>query len=86
MENEAERPVLAIDLGGTQIRAALITPDLSVHARRAVPTGDDDGVTAVHHAREPRACRNHAFCSHVMAPAHQADAEILVQRVANELF
>ncbi len=47
MENEAERPVLAIDLGGTQIRAALITPDLAVHARRAVPTGDDDGVAAV---------------------------------------
>jgi glucokinase len=47
VENEAERPVLAVDLGGTQIRAALITPDLSVHARRAVPTGDDDGVAVV---------------------------------------
>jgi len=30
----ADRPVLAIDFGGTQIRAALITPDLAVHARR----------------------------------------------------
>ena len=38
VENGAERPVLAIDLGGTQIRAALITPDRSVHCRRAVPT------------------------------------------------
>jgi glucokinase len=47
VENGAERPVLAVDLGGTQIRAALITPDLSVHARRAVPTGDEDGVAAV---------------------------------------
>jgi glucokinase len=47
VENGTERPVLAVDLGGTQIRAALITPDLSVHARRAVPTGDDDGVAAV---------------------------------------
>lgn len=47
MENEAERPVLAVDLGGTQIRAALITPDLVVHARRAVPTADDEGVGAV---------------------------------------
>lgn len=47
MESAAERPVLAIDLGGTQIRAALITPDLAVHARRAEPTRDDDGVDAV---------------------------------------
>jgi glucokinase len=43
----AERSVLAIDFGGTQIRAALITPDLKVHARRAVPTRDEDGVEAV---------------------------------------
>jgi len=43
----ADRPVLAIDFGGTQIRAALITPDLEVHARRAVPTRDEDGVEAV---------------------------------------
>jgi glucokinase len=43
----ADRPVLAIDFGGTQIRAALITPDLAVHARRAVPTRDEDGVEAV---------------------------------------
>jgi glucokinase len=43
----AQRSVLAIDFGGTQIRAALITPDLTVHARRAVPTRDEDGVDAV---------------------------------------
>ena len=47
MEYAAERPVLAVDLGGTQIRAALITPDRSVHCRRAEPTRDDDGVEAV---------------------------------------
>ncbi len=47
VENGAERPVLAIDLGGTQIRAALITPDRSVHCRRAVPTQPDEGVDAV---------------------------------------
>ncbi|HET8776057.1 MAG TPA: ROK family protein [Candidatus Limnocylindria bacterium] len=47
MENEAERPVLAVDLGGTQIRAALITPDLEVHGRRAEPTRDEEGVDAV---------------------------------------
>jgi glucokinase len=47
VENEAGRPVLAVDLGGTQIRAALITPDLTVHARRAEPTRDEEGVDAV---------------------------------------
>jgi glucokinase len=43
----ADRSVLAIDFGGTQIRAALITPDLAVHARRAVATRDEDGVESV---------------------------------------
>ena len=43
----AERPVLAVDLGGTQIRAALITPDRSVHCRRAEPTNDEDGADVV---------------------------------------
>ena len=47
VEHEAERPVLAVDLGGTQIRAALITPDLEVHCRRAVDTDDEEGVDAV---------------------------------------
>ena len=47
MDELTERSVLAIDFGGTQIRAALITPDLAVHARRAVPTRDEDGVEAV---------------------------------------
>jgi glucokinase len=47
VENEAGRPVLAVDLGGTQIRAALITPDLEVHRRRAEPTRDEEGVDAV---------------------------------------
>ena len=47
MELAAERPVLAVDLGGTQIRAALITPDREVRHRRAVKTRDEDGVTAV---------------------------------------
>ena len=47
MEDAAERPVLAVDLGGTQIRAALVTPDRSVHCRRAEPTRDEEGVRAV---------------------------------------
>ncbi len=47
MEELADRSILAIDLGGTQIRAALITPDRVVHARRAVLTSDEEGVEAV---------------------------------------
>jgi glucokinase len=47
VQSSADRPVLAVDLGGTQIRAALITPDLAVHCRRAVPTRDEKGVDAV---------------------------------------
>ena len=47
MEHEADRPVLAVDLGGTQIRAALITTDLEVNCRRAVATDDAEGVHAV---------------------------------------
>ena len=47
VERTAERPILAIDLGGTQIRAALVTPDRVVHGRRAVPTADEEGVEAV---------------------------------------
>ncbi|MCC6617840.1 MAG: ROK family protein [Chloroflexi bacterium] len=47
MENAADRAVLAIDFGGTQIRAALVSPDRAVHARRAVPTDDEEGVDAV---------------------------------------
>ena len=47
MDELADRPVLAIDFGGTQIRAALITPDLAVHERRSVPTRDEEGPDAV---------------------------------------
>jgi glucokinase len=47
VEYAAERPVLAVDLGGTQIRAALITSDRAVHCRHAEPTRDEDGLDAV---------------------------------------
>jgi glucokinase len=47
VESAAERPILAIDLGGTQIRTALVTGDRAVVARRAEPTRDGDGVDAV---------------------------------------
>ena len=61
----ADRPVLAIDFGGTQIRAALITPDLAVHARRAIPTRDEAGVETV----VARICD---LAAEVRADAHQA--------------
>jgi glucokinase len=40
-------PVLAIDLGGTQIRAAHVAPNLTVSVRKAVPTRGEDGPDAV---------------------------------------
>jgi glucokinase len=47
VEQHVERPVLAVDLGGTQIRAALVAPDRTVHHRRAVPTDDEAGIDSV---------------------------------------
>lgn len=47
MDHVDDRPVLAIDLGGTQIRAALVTPDRTVHRRRSTETRDEDGVRSV---------------------------------------
>ena len=47
MEEQADQAVLAIDLGGTQIRTALVTPDLRVLGRRAEPTRDEAGVEDV---------------------------------------
>lgn len=41
------RSILAIDLGGTQIRAAHVSPDLRVTCRRAVATNDEEGVAPV---------------------------------------
>ena len=40
MPRPAFGPVVAIDLGGTQLRAAYVTPTLGVELRRAEPTGD----------------------------------------------
>lgn len=47
MDELAGRSILAIDLGGTQIRAAHVTPDLTVSCRRAEATRDEEGVDAV---------------------------------------
>ena len=47
MDELAGRSILAIDLGGTQIRAAHVSPDLTVSCRRAEETRDEEGVEAV---------------------------------------
>jgi glucokinase len=47
VDEAAEQPILAIDLGGTRIRAAYVSPDLAVACRRAVDTRDQEGVDAV---------------------------------------
>jgi glucokinase len=47
VEEVADSSILAIDLGGTQIRAAHVRPDLTVSHRTAVPTDDEAGVAAV---------------------------------------
>jgi glucokinase len=47
VDEAAEQPILAIDLGGTRIRAAYVSPDLDVACRRAVDTRDGDGVAVV---------------------------------------
>lgn len=47
MDEAAEQPILAIDLGGTRIRAAYVSPGLAVSCRRATETLDREGVTAV---------------------------------------
>jgi glucokinase len=47
VDEAAEQPILAIDLGGTRIRAAYVSPALAVSCRRAVDTLDHEGVNAV---------------------------------------
>jgi len=47
VDHADDQPILAIDLGGTQIRSALVRPDLEIAFRRAVPTLDHEGVGAV---------------------------------------
>jgi glucokinase len=47
VDEAAGQPILAIDLGGTQIRAAHVSPSLVVAQRRAVATDDQEGVDAV---------------------------------------
>ncbi|HET8587857.1 MAG TPA: ROK family protein [Candidatus Limnocylindria bacterium] len=47
MQQAAGQSVLAIDLGGTQLRAAYVSPDASISCRRAVETRGEQGVDRV---------------------------------------
>jgi glucokinase len=47
VQEAAGQSVLAIDLGGTQLRAAYVSPDASVSCRRAVETRGEQGVDRV---------------------------------------
>jgi glucokinase len=64
VDEAAEQPILAIDLGGTRIRAAYVSPELAVSCRRAVDTLDQEGVSAV----VDRLCR---LASQVLADARR---------------
>ena len=66
VDEPAGQPILAIDLGGTRIRAAHVSPTLVVACRRAVDTDDEDGVEAV----IDRICR---LATEVLADARSAD-------------
>ncbi|HET9540937.1 MAG TPA: ROK family protein [Candidatus Limnocylindria bacterium] len=65
MDEAAGQPILAIDLGGTQIRAACVSPDLHLASRRATDTNDQEGVDAV----VDRLC---ALAAEVLADASDA--------------
>jgi predicted NBD/HSP70 family sugar kinase len=66
----SSRPVIAVDLGGTQIRAAVVLPDGTRLARNDRPTPSDRGPRAV-----VVACRDAARQARMEAPAGVA-AEI----------
>ena len=66
VDEPAGQPILAIDLGGTRIRAAHVSPNLAVACRRAVDTDDEEGVEAV----IDRICR---LATEVLADARSAD-------------
>jgi glucokinase len=65
VDEAAGQPILAIDLGGTRIRAAHVSPDLVVASRLAVDTNDEEGVDAV----VQRIC---SLAGDVRAAAHRA--------------
>ena len=65
----SSRPVIAVDLGGTQIRAAIVLPDGTRLARNDRPTPSHHGPGAV-----VAACRDAAHRARTDAPASVADA------------
>ena len=65
----SSRPVIAVDLGGTQIRAAIVQPDGTRLARNDRPTPSDQGPNAV-----LAACRDAARRARAEAPTATADA------------
>ena len=65
----SSRPVIAVDLGGTQIRAAIVQPDGTRLARNDRPTPSDAGPSAV-----LAACREAARRARAEAPAGVAAA------------
>lgn len=66
MDEPAGQPIVAIDLGGTQIRAAHLDPHLHVADRHSTATGAADGVEAV-------IGRMIDLARAVLADAHAAD-------------
>jgi glucokinase len=69
VDEAAGQPILAIDLGGTQMRAAYVSPDLQLASRRATDTNDQEGVDAV----VDRLC---ALAADVLAHARSAGLPI----------
>ena len=65
----SSRPVIAVDLGGTQIRAAIVQPDGTRLARNDRPTPSHQGPGAI-----LAACRDAARRARAEAPAATADA------------
>jgi glucokinase len=63
----SSRPVIAVDLGGTQIRAAVVLPDGTRLARNDRPTPSERGPRAV-----VVACRDAAHLARAQAPADVA--------------
>ena len=65
VDEPAGQPILAIDLGGTRIRAAYVGPNLTLASRTAIDTNDQEGVDAVVH----RIC---SLADDVRRAAHEA--------------
>ena len=65
----SSRPVIAVDLGGTRIRAAVVQPDGTRLARFEMGTPTDRGPHAI-----VRGCRDVAKMSREQAPASEEES------------